>query len=259
VIPQGFAGIEAQLWLLLVAAIRPGAAFVAAPVFGAPQVPVQLRLVVALAVGIPAMSSVPFAMPLDGLASISGFMLVAGEVLAGLALGFAVQIGFSSALVAGETIGNAMGLGFAGMIDPSTGAQSPALGQMLSTLGTFLFLALGGHLMLASIIFDSYRSLPPGEAWMRADAIGGLVTFGGDLFAMGLAIALPVGFAIVLVQLVMGMLARSAPALNLFSVGLPAALLAGIVLLAIATPQIADAITRALLRGLETARDLAAG
>jgi flagellar biosynthetic protein FliR len=57
----------------------------------------------------------------------------------------------------------------------------------------------------------------------------------------------------------MGMLARSAPALNLFSVGLPAALLAGIVLLAVATPQIADAITRALLRGLETARDLTAG
>jgi flagellar biosynthetic protein FliR len=258
-IPQGFAGIEAQLWLLFVAAIRPGAAFIAAPVFGAPQVPLQLRFVVALAVGIPAMASVPIALPADGLASIAGFMLVAGEVLAGLALGFAVQIGFSAALVAGETIGNVMGLGFAGMIDPMSGGQTPALGQMLSTLGTFLFLAMGGHLMLASIIFDSYRSLPPGEAWMRPEAIAGIVTFGGDLFAMGLAIALPVAFAIVLVQLVMGMLARSAPALNLFSVGLPAALLAGIVLLAVATPQIADAITRALLRGLETARDLTAG
>ncbi|MDB5718252.1 MAG: flagellar biosynthetic protein FliR [Sphingomonas bacterium] len=258
-IPQGFAGLEAQLWLLLVAAIRPGAAFIAAPIFGAPQVPVQVRFVVALAVGIPALSAVPFALPLDGLASFSGAMLVIGEVLAGLALGFAVQIGFSAALVAGETIGNAMGLGFAGMIDPMSGGQSPALGQFLSTLGTFLFLAMGGHLMLASIIFDSYRSLPPGDAWLRADALGGLVTFGGDLFAMGLAIALPVGFAIILVQLVMGMLARSAPALNLFSVGLPAALLAGLVLLAIATPQIADAITRALLRGLETSRQLASG
>ena len=257
--PQGFAGLEAQLWLWLVAAIRPGAAFVAAPVFGAPQVPVQLRLVVALAVGIPAMAGVPFALPLGGLASIDGAMLVIGEVLVGLALGFAVQIGFAAALLAGETIGNTMGLGFAGMIDPMSGAQSPALGQIFSTLATFLFLASGGHLILVSIIFDSYRALPPGEAWMSAQATGGLVRFGGDIFAMGLAIALPVGFAIVLVQLVMGMLARSAPALNLFSVGLPAALLAGVVLLAIATPQIADAILRGVVHGLDLSRRLGKG
>ena len=257
--PQGFAGLEAQLWLWLVAAIRPGAAFIAAPVFGAPQVPVQLRLVVALAIGIPALGAVPFALPLDGLGSFAGAMLVAGEVLVGLALGFAVQIGFAAALLAGEAIGNTMGLGFAGMIDPMSGAQSPALGQILSTLATFLFLASGGHLVLVSIIFDSYRALPPGEAWMRAEAVGGLVRFGGDIFAMGLAIALPVGFAIVLVQLVMGMLARSAPALNLFSVGLPAALFAGIVLLAIATPQIADAIARGLTRGLVLSRQLGGG
>ena len=70
--PTGFVGIEAQLWLWLLAMIRPGAAFLAAPVFGAPYVPVQLRLIVALAVGIPAAAAVPFAMPDGGLATIAG-------------------------------------------------------------------------------------------------------------------------------------------------------------------------------------------
>jgi flagellar biosynthetic protein FliR len=79
------------------------------------------------------------------------------------------------------------------------------------------------------------------------------------LFAAGLSIALPVGFALILVQLVMGMLARSAPQLNLFSVGIPAALLAGIVLLAIAAPVIGDGIIDVLGQGLGEARRIALG
>jgi len=258
-IPAGFAGVEDQLWLWLVAMIRPGAAFLAAPIFGAAFVPVQLRLVLALAIGIPALNAVHFALPPDGLVSIAGFMLVAGEVLAGLALGFAVQIGFSAAMLSGETIGNAMGLGFAGMIDPASGQHNPMLGQFLVILATFLFLAMGGHLALISIVVESYRALPPGNAWLSAEAIHGLVLFGGTLFAAGLSIALPVGFAIILVQLVMAMLARSAPQLNLFSVGLPAALLAGIVLLAMAAPMIADGILAVLRQGLAESQHLARG
>lgn len=258
-IPQGLAGIETQLWLWMIAMIRPGAAFMAAPVFGSPQVPMQLRAVVALAIGIPALANTPFVLPVGGIVTIEGFLLVAGEILAGLAMGFAVQIGFTAAILAGEVIGNAMGLGFAGMMDPATGAPSPAVSQYLSLMATFLFLSTGGHLQLAAIIVESYRALPPGEAWMGASSIQGLALFGSELFAAGLAIALPVGFAIILVQLVMAMLARSAPQMNIFSVGLPATLMAGLVLLAIAAPVMADGITAAIQRGLAEARTLALG
>lgn len=257
--PQGFAGLEAQLWLYLLAMVRPGAAFLAAPVFGAANVPVQVRLILSLAVGIPALAASPFAVPAGGLATIEGFILVAGEVIAGLALGFAVQMGYAAAMMAGEVVGNAMGLGFAQMVDPSSEASSTALGTFLSILGTFLFLAIGGHLALVAIVVDSFRSLPPGQAWLGQGSIHSVIFFGGDMIAAGLAIALPVGFALVLVQVVMAMLARSAPAMNLFSVGLPATLLAGIVLLAIAAPAIGNGIVRSLGRGLDLAHALAEG
>jgi flagellar biosynthetic protein FliR len=256
-LPTGLAGLEAQLWVFLVAMIRPGAAFLAAPVFGAQNVPVQVRLIISLAVGIPAIQQVPFDLPPDGIVTVMGFMLVAGEVIAGLALGFAVQLGYSAAMMAGEVIGNAMGLGFAQMVDPQSGASSPALGQFLSILGTFLFLAMNGHLALATIIVDSYHSLPPGEAWMGQGQMRDVIMFGGDMFAAGMAIALPVGFALILVQVVMAMLARSAPAMNLFSVGLPATILAGVVLMAIAAPALGDGIATAIERGLDLARSLA--
>ncbi|MBA2932959.1 flagellar biosynthetic protein FliR [Sphingomonas sp. CGMCC 1.13654] len=256
-LPTGLAGLEAQLWVFLVAMIRPGAAFLAAPVFGAQNIPVQVRLIISLAVGIPAIQQVPFDLPAAGLVTVMGFMLVAGEIIAGLAIGFAVQLGYASAMMAGEVIGNAMGIGFANMVDPQSGASSTALGQFLSILGTFLFLAMNGHLMLATIIVDSYHSLPPGQAWLGQGQMRDVVMFGGDMIAAGMAIALPVGFALILVQVVMAMLARSAPAMNLFSVGMPATILAGVVLLAIAAPAIGDGIATSIERGLDLARSLA--
>jgi flagellar biosynthetic protein FliR len=258
-IAPGFGGVETQLWIWLIAMIRPGAAFIAAPVFGAPAVPLQLRLILSLALGLAALNSVTIQLPQDGIASFEGVMLVAGEVLAGMAMGFAVQIGYAAAFVAGETIGNAMGLGFAAMVDPQSGQATQAVGQFLSILSTFLLLAMNGHLMLISFIVHSYTALPPGGAMLSNDAVWHLIQFGGTLLGAGATIALPVGFALVLVQIVMGMLARAAPSLNLFAVGMPVAVMAGLVLLAISIPVMGEGITASLQAGLDQAQTLSEG
>jgi len=123
----------------------------------------------------------------------------------------------------------------------------------------FIFLGAGGHLALAAIIADSYAALPAGKAWLGHDAVGSLVDFGGVILAAGIVIAMPVAFALVLVQIGMGVLTRSAPALNLFAVGMPAASLAGIILLAMALPAMAGSIELAVTDGLDMARRLAGG
>ena len=256
-IPPGLIQFEASLWLWIFAAIRPGAAFLVAPLFGAPGVPMQLRLVVAMALGMPALAAGHVALPPDGLMSLTGVLAIAGEVTAGLALGLATQIGFAAAIAAGETISNAMGLGFAAMADPLSGAPNPAIGQFLSMVALFLFLGTGGHLALAAIIAESYAALPAGQAWLGHDAVGSLVEFGGVILAAGVVIAMPVAFALVLVQIGMGVLTRSAPALSLFAVGMPAASLAGIILLALALPAMTGSISLALRDGLDMARTLA--
>lgn len=255
----GFIGVEHQLWIWLIAMIRPGAAFLAAPIFGARAVPVQLRLILSLALGMAAMNSVVFELPPGGVASIAGVLLVMGEILAGLAMGFALQLGYAAAFVAGETIGNAMGLGFASMVDPQSGQSTQVVGQFLSIVATFLLLGMDGHLLLASYVVQSYQALPPGGDMLSNDAIYGLIMFGGTLLGAGLTVALPVGFALILIQLVMGMLARSAPSLNLFSVGIPVALFAGLILLAIAAPIMGQGIAESLRMGLDQAQIIAGG
>lgn len=258
-IPAGLQNIEGQLLIWMVAMLRPGAAFLAAPMFGANAVPLQLRLVLALAVGIPSAAMANMELPAEGIISMPGFFMILAEIMAGLAMGFVIQIGFAAALVAGEAISNAMGLGFASMADPASGQASPAVGQFLSMLTMFLFLAADGHLALIAIIAESYRTLPPGEAWLSFAAMGNIVQFGGLAFSAGLSVALPVGFALVLVQIIMAMVARSAPTLNLFSVGMPAALLAGIMLLGISLPVMADTISHALRLALDQAQIIGGG
>src|SRR3546814_17915698 len=104
--PADIPNVEAMLQLWMLAMIRPGAAFLAAPVFGAANVPVQLRLVIALAVGVPAVSASGMTLPAAGLVSWLGFILILGEVVVGLAIGFVLQMGLAPALLAGEALSN---------------------------------------------------------------------------------------------------------------------------------------------------------
>jgi flagellar biosynthetic protein FliR len=238
-IPAGFAGVEAQLWLWMVAMIRPGAAFLAAPVFGA-----SLRAGAAAA-DHRARDRHPGACRRQlraagrRLASIEGFLLVGGEVLAGLRSALPSRSAFpprprrrDDQQRDGPRLRRH---GRSGERPAEPDARPVPVDPRHLPVP-----AIGGHLALAATIVESYRALPPGDAWLSARASAASSMFGGVLFAAGLSIALPVGFAIILVQIVMGVLARSAPQLNLFSVGLPAALLAGIVLLAIAAPVMGE-------------------
>src|SRR3546814_1359395 len=78
---------------------------------------------------------------------------------------------FAAPLIAGEIIGNSMGIGFASMIDPQTGRSSAALSNFLSTMLTLLFLSVNGHLILVDMLVKSYDAMPPGAAWMAPERL----------------------------------------------------------------------------------------
>lgn len=251
----GLPSVEPALFALIFVMVRIGAAFVAAPVFGAVAVPLPVRIVLAAAIGILVVNNTSVQAP-AAVFSFETFLQVAQEALVGLALGFVLQIAFAGPLVASEAIGNTMGLGFANTIDPQRGGSTPALGQFLSIVMTLLFLALDGHLILVDLVVRSYRVLPPGDAWLAADKLKSIALFGGYAFAAGLLLALPVGFIILCLNIIVGMLSRSAPALNLFAIGLPASLATGLVALAIAFPAMGDAMGTIIREGLAATANL---
>ncbi|OWK30741.1 flagellar biosynthetic protein FliR [Sphingomonas mucosissima] len=250
--------IEPQLWALIFVMVRVGAAFVAAPVFGNVSVPLQVRVVLAGAVGVLVLGMHDVTPPPQVFA-LATFLAIAAEALVGLALGFILQIAFAAPLIAGEVIGGSMGIGFANMIDPNSGRSSPAIGQLLSILLTLLFLSIDGHLVLVDTVARSYTALPPGAAWLAPGQLQDIALFGGYAFFAGLLLALPVGFLLLCLNLVVGMISRSAPALNLFSIGLPASLAVGVIAMAAAFPAMGDYMLVVVREGLEAARSLVLG
>lgn len=254
----GLPSVEPALFALIFVMVRIGAAFIAAPVFGAVAVPVQIRIVLAAAIGVLVVNHAKIPTP-AAVFSLETFLQVAQEALVGLALGFILQIAFAGPLVASEAIGSTMGLGFATTVDPQRGAPTPALGQFLSIVMTLLFLALDGHLILVDLLVKSYGVLPPGDAWLSAEKLKSIAFFGGYAFAAGLLLALPVGFILLCLNLIVGMLSRSAPALNLFAIGLPASLATGLVALAIAFPAMGDAMAAIIREALAATANLVLG
>jgi flagellar biosynthesis protein FliR len=252
-----FQNVDMALQTAMLAMVRPSAALIAAPVFGAVSVPISLRLIIALALGMPALSASQITLPEPGLISVAGVLLISGEVLAGLMIGFVLQMAVAATLIAGETISNAMGFGFAMMVDPTSGTMNTTIGQFLALLSTALFLAADGHLVFARAVADSYMALPVGGAWPSGDAVGALIGFGGAMFRAAASIAMPVTAALVLIQLVVGVIGRSAPSFNLMSVGLPATLLFGLILLALALPAMSDAVAHVMGEALELSQRLA--
>lgn len=238
----GFGAIEAEFWRLVFVMTRIGAAMVAAPLFGAGSVPPQVRVIATGAVAVMVCAWMPPPSP-PALLSLVGMVTVAGEVLIGLTMGFMLQIAFAAPVMAAEVIGGSMGMSMATAVDPSSGVQSPALGQYFTVVVTLIFLAMGAHLQWIALLIDSYRVFPPGETWLGPEKFAEAATFAATMFATAVVIALPVCLVLLLAQLVTGVLSRSAPALNLFALGLPVGVLAGIAALIVSAPVLTEQLT----------------
>lgn len=232
---------------IAISAIRPGAALFASPLFGNTHVPIPLRIAISIAIGWAGFSAGD---PQSALAAAHDApFVVLPELLIGLTMGFAVQMAFAAATMAGEVIGSTMGLGFATSSDGLSG-PAPTLGNLMSFAATAIFLASQGHLMLIAMIVDSFRTIPIGSAWLPGNA---MAAFGTALFSGAVSIALPVTFALVIVQIVLALIAKAAPALNLFAIGLPFTQLAGAGLLVVAFPALGSAIGEQITASLALA------
>jgi flagellar biosynthetic protein FliR len=195
------------------------------PVLGTGQVPARVRIALAFLLTVlivPSLGPMPMVDPL----SAESLYISAQQLLIGVAMGLLVLVVFNAVTMAGESIAITMGLGFALMNDPQNGAQVPTVSQFYLILASLLFLALDGHHSVLLLLHASFTLLPIGQS-LGADALWILVRWGGIIFTGALSIALPALAAMLTVNLIMGVITRAAPQMNLFSVGFPITMLVG--------------------------------
>jgi flagellar biosynthetic protein FliR len=220
-----------------------------APLFSHPSVPRPVRIGLALLVTVLVAPTLPPASSVSPL-SLDGVVLIAQQVLIGVAVGLAMQIVFAAANLAGDLIGLQMGLSFAAFVDPQNAGEAPVVGSLLAMVLMLLFLALDGHLRLIAALVDTFRAFPVGAGAPVGLEARALVGAGRDLFAVGLELALPVVAALLLANLALGVLTRAAPQLNLFAIGFPVTLLVGMAMLLVALPFLLPALENTIGRSL---------
>ncbi len=235
----GFGALEQEFWDMAFLMIRTGAALFAAPLFGASSVPVQVRIVMAGALAVMIANWMPVESP-PMVVSFAMVLTVMQEIIIGLAMGFVLQVAFAAPMIGAEIVSGTMGMAIATAIDPNSGTQSSALGQFYGVVLTLIFVALGGHLLWLRLVIESYALLPPAGGIAAAEVGWQIASFAAQVFATALAIALPVTLILLVVQMMTGVLSRSAPSLNLFALGLPSGVLAGLAALIAAMPVLQE-------------------
>lgn len=238
--------------------IRIGAMFSIAPIFGSQTILMRSRLMLALAMTailVPILPPAPYVDPL----TVTGALLMAQQMVIGLAMGFVLQMVLSAVTLAGQTIAMSMGLGFASMVDPQNGVQTPVLGQYFLIMTTLLFLALNGHLVIIEVLASSFQSLPLDGGGLAREGIWGLVGWAGEMFAGAVLIALPVTISLMTVNVGFGVMMRAAPQLNIFAVGFPVTMLVGFIFIIITLPSVSQQVEALFDSAFAFARLLGAG
>lgn len=249
------AQLDAWLAAFMFPLMRILALVATAPVFNNVALPrrVRLGLGVALAAAlVPVLPPLPSISPGSGI----GLAVLAQQILIGTALGFVMRIVFSAIDVAGELIGLQMGLSFAVFYDPQSNAQSAAVAQFLGLLATLVFLALNGHLMLLSLLAQSFTLMPVSATPFAAFGFEMLVRWGATLFAAGVLLCLPIVAALLITNIALGVITRAAPQLNIFAVGFPVTTVVGFGVLLLALPYMAPIFERFFDSGLEVMTQL---
>ncbi|HHY71263.1 MAG TPA: flagellar type III secretion system protein FliR [Thermoanaerobacterales bacterium] len=159
------------------------------------------------------------------------------EFMAGISMGYAAFLLFSSVYLAGEIIDIEMGFGIVNVLDPQSNTQVPLMGNYYYILTVLLFLTVNGHHMLISTIIKSYELLPLGEAVYREGLLNMIIIGFKDMFILGVQIALPVVSIIFLTDFALGIIARTVPQMNVFMVGLPVKIAVGMVGMIIVFPM----------------------
>lgn len=190
------------------------------PVFGSRGIPTRVKaglaLVMAVATGM--IVPPPAVLPTHWL---EASLMLVREMLCGLAFGVSVAIVFAAVHQAGEIIRIQMGMAEAETFDPLTGDETQAMGVLLDMTFLLLFLSAGGHHLLLQLILRSYDAFPIGQTPSAAVMAESLIQSGTLVLVFGLKLAAPLMAAFLLLTVVLGVLARAMPEMNVLMASFP--------------------------------------
>jgi len=201
------------------------------PLFSSRSAPAMLRA------GLGVLLTVFFAhlVPAPGgsgasVSAILGVVLLTREILCGLAIGLGARLIFNAVQQGGILIGRQMGFAMASVIDPSTGQETQPFGMYMDIVFTLLFFVAGGHHLLIRLVQRSFDVMPVGGELDFGVLAAGVLAAGSAMLLFALKLAAPVLAGFLVLAVVLGVLARVLPEMNVLLMSLPLRVAVGLLL-----------------------------
>jgi len=229
--------LQGQLAAFLLVLSRTSGIFFISPFFGATNVPYKLRAGAAVATAILIFPTITKETVVTVPAHILNFAgTIAQELFVGWLIGFVAYVAIAAINMSGKIMDMQVGFSVANVMDPTSGQQAPLIGSFLYYLAVIYFLIVNGHHVILTALVQSFRSVPlDGVVWNPSIA-DFMINLTNGIFLVGMKIAMPVTFAILITNVGMGILARTMPQMNIFVVGIPMHLLIGTFMLSMLLP-----------------------
>lgn len=226
-------GIDVFLLVL----VRMTGLFVIAPIFGRRNIPAVFKVGFSFLLALILVNTVQPAAPGEygGIWEFAG--LAAKEFITGLSIGYVAYLVFTAIYLAGQLIDMQIGFGMVNVLDPLSNIQIPVTANYYFILSMLSFLAVKGHHALLRALFESYASIPLGGAAFGGGLMNDVIRMFGDMFVIGFKIAAPITAAILIADVVLGVISKTIPQMNVFVVGMPLKIMVGISIMLITIPM----------------------
>jgi flagellar biosynthetic protein FliR len=235
----------AWLTAVLLLSLRLAAVFLVTPLLAPGSVPALVRVLIvlglaaSLSLGLP--GGVPGALPAG-----AGAWLAAGlsELALGMTLSLGILLAFASFSMAGELLGFQMGFSLGQVLDPLSRINVPILTSLFNQLAVLVFFLSNGHHTLLRGLAYSLERFPLGRPWPLEAGLGPVLLEVSGFFSLGFALAAPVVFCLLMVEVALGVVARNMPQINMLAMGIPAKVVVGLAALSLWFVGMGDVMER---------------
>src|SRR3972149_2478698 len=226
----------AEFEKFLIIFLRVGAILFTSPVIGSGAVPIRLKVGLSVLTAIiltPVVSVNLSALPSQPLALVP---LLIREVLMGAALGLVARYIFAAVQLSGEFISYQMGFSIVNVLDIQENEEVSIVSQLQDVIVTLVFFGTGAHHVYLRAIAGSFDAVPPLGGVFNGRVVEALLVMSSSMFVVAIKLAAPLMAALLFVNVVLGLVARMVPQMNVFIVGFPLSITVGLIFLGATLP-----------------------
>ncbi len=214
----------------------------AAPFFSSIPMPMQAKAIIVFLAGFimyPVVAATTATPVLGNVLDLPALLvLITKEVLIGALIGFCANLIFVGIQMAGQILAMQMGLAISDVLDPVTQQNVPVLGQFYMFIASLTFIFINGHVWLFSSIYDSYKIIPLNYDFVfTGPLIEKIVFFSSQIFNIAFELIVPIYAVLIITAMILGLMSKSLPHMNVFMVALPIKIFIGLALMCMFTMQ----------------------